>query len=91
MEREELNVYLLIITGALVSAAIALLLFLYCRSQCQGRSGRTPRGGHSGSPSKQPLKLSIPDMEFIDEKQTPLVSSTIQVSSIHNSPQQNNV
>lgn len=54
-----------------------------CSVKCSSSKNPLVQSSHSGAG----LSVDIPDLDYIDEKNTSdLISSTIQISSLHNSP-----
>ncbi|VDL77377.1 unnamed protein product [Nippostrongylus brasiliensis] len=91
----ELNQFLITLTVVVASIAFILLMYIYCHYKCgccQRKSKATNlpevRITMHNDNSKSPLAVDCPDIDFIDSRNTNIVSSTVRVSSVHNAPHQ---
>uniref|UniRef100_A0A8R1I3L1 Uncharacterized protein n=1 Tax=Caenorhabditis japonica TaxID=281687 RepID=A0A8R1I3L1_CAEJA len=93
LDVDEFNLVLIVFSAVIVSIALIALIFMYCRMSC-GCCKRKERRRPSGIPQvmitqhrdKTPLSIDCPDLDFIDARNTNLVSSTVQVDSVHHTP-----
>ncbi|CAJ0588227.1 unnamed protein product [Cylicocyclus nassatus] len=95
MLTSELNHFLLILTAIVTCIALVLVLYIYCHYKCgfcrrkQKHSSTLPEVRITmHNDAKRPLSVDSPDIDFIDSRNTNLVSSTVRVSSVHNTPHQ---
>ncbi|RCN46719.1 hypothetical protein ANCCAN_07257 [Ancylostoma caninum] len=95
MVPSELNQILIILTVVVASIALVLMLYIYCHYKCgfchrqQKRSTELPEVRITmHNDAKTPLSVDCPDIDYIDSRSTNLISSTVRVSSVHNTPHQ---
>ncbi|CAO4382773.1 Protein CBG05649 [Caenorhabditis briggsae] len=99
LDVDEFNLVLIIFSGTVISLALVALVILYCQMSCgcckkRGAYQPTEKRRHSNIPQvmvtqhreKTPLSIDCPDLDFIDARNTNLVSSTVQVDSVHQTP-----
>ncbi|KHJ90515.1 hypothetical protein OESDEN_09641 [Oesophagostomum dentatum] len=91
----EVNQILIILTVVVSCTALVLMLYIYCHYKCgfcrrqQKHSTDLPEVRITmHNDSKTPLSVDCPDIDYIDSRNTNLVSSTVRVSSLHNTPHQ---
>uniref|UniRef100_A0A1I7XID2 Uncharacterized protein n=1 Tax=Heterorhabditis bacteriophora TaxID=37862 RepID=A0A1I7XID2_HETBA len=87
----EMNEILIIVTGIVALLALILLVFVYCHYKCRctrrkRKETQLPHVKITMHNQKTALSIDCPDIDFIDSKTTNIVSSTVQVSSVHNTP-----
>ncbi|EYC05713.1 hypothetical protein Y032_0080g1327 [Ancylostoma ceylanicum] len=96
MVPSEVNQILIILTVVVASTALVLMLYIYCHYKC-GFCHRQQKRSNAELPevritmhndAKMPLSVDCPDIDFIDSRNTNLISSTVRVSSVHNTPHQ---
>ena len=87
MGREDFEVLFLVITGVIASLALLCIAIILCRTRC------CRRRGDSDARHRAPLiktsdgvPLDTTDIDYIDSKDTKVISSAVQVKSLHNSP-----
>ncbi|KAF1755270.1 hypothetical protein GCK72_021839 [Caenorhabditis remanei] len=89
----EFNLVLIVFSSVVVTLALIAIVILYCWMSC-GCCKRKSVRRHSNIPhvmitqhrDKTPLSIDCPDLDFIDARNTNLVSSTVQVDSVHQTP-----
>lgn len=84
--RDKLNYLFLAITIGMLAIAIIVGLFLICCSNCCKTKKRTKKNKFSNNLSNFKNGEALIDFDYIDEKSVDLISSTVQVKSLHNSP-----
>ncbi|CAL2047800.1 hypothetical protein CAEBREN_13900 [Caenorhabditis brenneri] len=97
LDVDEFNLVLIIFSTVIVSLALFALIILYCKMSC-GCCNRNNSSSKKRRPSnipqvmvtqhrdKTPLSIDCPDLDFIDARNTNLVSSTVRVDSVHQTP-----
>ncbi|VDO58470.1 hypothetical protein V3C99_016673 [Haemonchus contortus] len=95
MLSSEVNQVLIILTVVVASIAFLLIIYIYCHYKCgfcqrKRKSTNLPevRITMHNDNAKTPLSVDCPDIDFIDSRNTNIVSSTVRVSSVHNAPHQ---
>uniref|UniRef100_A0A915ECL1 Uncharacterized protein n=1 Tax=Ditylenchus dipsaci TaxID=166011 RepID=A0A915ECL1_9BILA len=96
MNRDDMTQHFLTFTAAICGLAILTGILLICVSKCcnHRRIRRRPKKPPAESTSKSPLiycsnlaiAIDCPEMDYIDSRNSELISSTVQISSLHNSP-----
>ncbi|KAJ1350289.1 hypothetical protein KIN20_006050 [Parelaphostrongylus tenuis] len=95
MQPSEVNQFLIVLTVVVASIAFLLILYLYCHYKCgfcrrkQKRAPNLPEVRITmHNDAKTPLSMDCADIDFIDSRNTNVISSTVRVSSVHNAPHQ---
>uniref|UniRef100_A0AC34PXW5 Uncharacterized protein n=1 Tax=Panagrolaimus sp. JU765 TaxID=591449 RepID=A0AC34PXW5_9BILA len=89
MGREDFDLTFVIITAAAFLSALLCIIVILIQTKCcrKGENGdqksRTPLIVTSKS---APIAVDTMDIDFIDSKDTKVISSTVQIKSLHNSP-----
>ncbi|GMT09042.1 hypothetical protein PFISCL1PPCAC_339, partial [Pristionchus fissidentatus] len=100
LSRDDFNCGLIVITASCITAAILalvwLLVFDQIRDKCRKKNSKGKDNSSTTIPpvsvtvsttDKNQVSVKIGDeMEYIDDRNTNVVSSTVQISSIHDSP-----
>ncbi|CAI4231650.1 unnamed protein product [Auanema sp. JU1783] len=87
MQQEEFNCILIVFSGIVVIAALFLLCLGCCKYRLHKRKGNNRlQIPHVKITKAPPLSLDSADIDFIDSRNTNLVSSTVRVSSVHDAP-----
>ncbi len=92
MEREQFNNCLFWFTVIVAVLAILLIFLVYCLSRldCVKNMTTTSRPRPRKNPNKPcynpTIVIDIPDLDFIDARNSDLVGSPVLVKSLHNSP-----
>ncbi|EFP00748.1 hypothetical protein CRE_21293 [Caenorhabditis remanei] len=90
----EFNLVLIVFSSVVVTLALIAIVILYCWMSCGCCKRKNGGRRHSNIPhvmvtqhrDKTPLSIDCPDLDFIDARNTNLVSSTVQVDSVHQTP-----
>uniref|UniRef100_A0A915BE89 Uncharacterized protein n=2 Tax=Parascaris univalens TaxID=6257 RepID=A0A915BE89_PARUN len=98
-QRESIDTFLIIFTLVVALIALLLVIFVFFKGKlCPRRSIYASQSiiandtAANLSPSKVPLRsdeghcVDLPELDYIDERSTHLISSTVIVNSLHNSP-----
>ncbi|KJH45360.1 hypothetical protein DICVIV_08573 [Dictyocaulus viviparus] len=95
MQPSDMNQFLITLTIIVACIAFLLILYTYCHYKCgfcrrkQKRSTNLPEVRVTmHNDAKTPLSVDCADIDFIDSRNTNLISSTVRVTSVHNAPQQ---
>ncbi|CAI2352615.1 unnamed protein product [Caenorhabditis sp. 36 PRJEB53466] len=95
LDVDEFNFVLIIFSAIIVSLGLFALLILYCQISCGcckrkesgiRRPSTIPQVMVTQHRDKTPLSIDCPDLDFIDARNTNLVSSTVRVDSVHQTP-----
>lgn len=90
MNKDEMNWAFLLFTAAVFIFALLCVICLICGIRCclRRRRGAHP---HEQNPlivttKAAPIAVDTTDLDYIDSRETKVISSTVQVNSLHNSP-----
>lgn len=87
MAKEDFEVLFIGITVAVAILAVLCILIILCRTRCcRKRRDNQHRNPLIVTSKAAPIAVDTTDIDFIDSKDTKLISSTVQVKSLHNSP-----
>ncbi|CAE17831.2 uncharacterized protein CELE_F48F5.6 [Caenorhabditis elegans] len=94
LDVDEFNLVLIIFSATVVFFALIALILMYCTMSCGCCRRKEKRRKLSNIPQvmvtqhrdKTPLSIDCPDLDYIDARNTNLVSSTVQVESVHQTP-----
>uniref|UniRef100_A0A1I7YJY9 Uncharacterized protein n=1 Tax=Steinernema glaseri TaxID=37863 RepID=A0A1I7YJY9_9BILA len=93
LRRHEFDLILIIFSAIVFTIAAILATVIWCKSKVCLNFKTGPRYTYHDEPPAQLVKadgrhlsVQIPDIDYIDSKTTNLVSSTIKIDSLHNSP-----
>ncbi|KAE9415586.1 hypothetical protein Angca_001561, partial [Angiostrongylus cantonensis] len=89
----EVNQFLITLTIVVASIAFLLILYSYCHYKCGFCRRKHKRAADlhevritMHNDAKTPLSMDCPDIDFIDSRNTNVISSTVRVTSVHNAP-----
>jgi|UniRef100_A0AC35FB33 heme/copper-type cytochrome/quinol oxidase subunit 2 len=90
MTKDEMNISFLIFTACVFAFAILCVICVFCGIKCC-RKKRNSRANEQNNPlivttKAAPIAVDTTDLDYIDSRDTKVISSTVQVRSLHNSP-----
>uniref|UniRef100_A0AC34GWN3 Uncharacterized protein n=1 Tax=Panagrolaimus sp. ES5 TaxID=591445 RepID=A0AC34GWN3_9BILA len=89
MTKDEMNWTFLIFTGIVFTFAVLCGICVFCGIQCC-RKKRNSRANEQNplivTTKAAPIAVDTTDLDYIDSRDTKVISSTVQVRSLHNSP-----
>ncbi|KAK0410576.1 hypothetical protein QR680_005204 [Steinernema hermaphroditum] len=92
LRKHQLDLILIVFSATVFCIAAVLAIVIWCKSKVCLNFKSGPRYVYREEAQQivradgRHLSVQIPDLDFIDSKNTNLVSSTIKVDSLHNSP-----
>ncbi|TKR60892.1 hypothetical protein L596_028074 [Steinernema carpocapsae] len=92
LRKHQFDFVLIVFSITVFLIALVLAILIWCKTKvCLNfRSG--PRYVYHEEPARlvkadgRHLSVQIPDLDYIDSRNTELISSTVKVDSLHNSP-----
>lgn len=89
MTRDEMNWTFILFTASVFTFAILCIICVFCGIQCCRKRRNSRANEHNPlitTTKAAPIAVDTTDLDFIDSRDTKVISSTVQVRSLHNSP-----